>query len=90
MEDYRRAFVRVAVHLPELAKHGISEQDLLNPCTNLAVGAWLMKRHQLNYGNTWEAVGVYHSATPANKWKYVNRIQKSLDQLVQKYPPQQR
>ena len=79
-----------SVHLPELAKHGISEQDLLNPCTNLAVGAWLMKRHQLNYGNTWEAVGVYHSATPANKWKYVSRIQKSLDQLVQKYPPQQR
>jgi soluble lytic murein transglycosylase-like protein len=79
-----------SVHLPELAKHGITEQDLLNPCTNLAVGAWLMKRHQNNYGNTWEAVGVYHSATPDYKWKYAQKIQKTLDQLVQKYPPSQR
>ena len=78
-----------SIHLPELAKHGISEQDLLNPCTNLAVGAWLMKRHQINYGNTWEAVGVYHSATPSYKWKYAQKIQESLDRLVQKYPPVQ-
>ena len=72
-----------------MKQFGISEQDLLNPCTNLAVGAWLMKRHQINYGNTWEAVGVYHSATPSYKWKYAQKIQESLDRLVQKHPPAQ-
>ncbi len=29
-------------HLPKLASLGISESDLLEPCTNIKVGAWLL------------------------------------------------
>lgn len=47
--------------LPVLNRHGIRETDLLNPCTNLQVGAWILAQSFRQYGATWEAVGAYHA-----------------------------
>ena len=47
--------------LPVLARHGIREADLLEPCTNLRVGAWILAQNFQRYGATWEAVGAYHA-----------------------------
>lgn len=71
-----------SIHLPELAKYGVLESHLYDPCTNIAVGAWLLSRRQVDYGNTWEAVGSYHSKTPAFKWKYAEKVQGNLQQLL--------
>ena len=71
-----------SIHLPELAKYGVLESHLYDPCTNITVGAWLLSRRQADYGNTWEAVGTYHSKTPSYKWKYAEKVQGNLQQLL--------
>lgn len=68
--------------LPILAQHGITEQQLFDPCTNIAVGAWILRQRQGSYGNTWEAVGTYHSKTPAYKWNYASKVQNNLVRLL--------
>lgn len=68
--------------LPQLAKFGIEERHLYDPCVNLSVGAWILRQRQSSYGNTWEAVGSYHSKTPTFKWKYADKVQGNLQQLL--------
>lgn len=48
--------------LPELARHHIVEADLYRPCTNIAVGAWVLSQKFARYGVSWEAVGAYNAA----------------------------
>ena len=49
-------------HLRTLARYGIRESDLYDPCTNLHVGAWLLADSFSRRGVSWDAVGAYNAA----------------------------
>lgn len=67
-----------SIHFPELASYGVAPPELLDQCKNVFVGAWHYKKMIRKYGNTWEAVGAYHSETPALRDAYARDIQQIL------------
>lgn len=46
--------------LPTLKKYGITADDLLNECTSINVGAWIMANNVRVLGMSWDAVGAYN------------------------------
>lgn len=62
------------IHLPTLSHYGIGRAELMSPCKNIYIAAWQLRRQILKYGNTWAAVGAYHSATPALRDQYARQI----------------
>lgn len=47
--------------LPILKKQDIQKNDLMNVCTNISVGAWLLQYSYRKTGNWKEAVAAYHA-----------------------------
>lgn len=52
---------------------GLRKADLLEPWTNLIVGAFIL-RHSMDREAGWGGVGRYHSATPDRKLSYACRV----------------
>ncbi|WP_345814991.1 lytic transglycosylase domain-containing protein [Paraburkholderia sp. PREW-6R] len=67
-----------SVHFGDLARQGVPHNALIDPCVNVYVAAWLLKQKMVKHGNTWRAIGAYHSETPRARDAYARGIQKVL------------
>ncbi|CAB3740083.1 hypothetical protein LMG22037_06354 [Paraburkholderia phenoliruptrix] len=67
-----------SIHFPELAAYGVSPSSLQDQCVNIYVAAWQLKQKMVKYGNTWAAIGSYHSETPRYRDQYATAIQRIL------------
>jgi soluble lytic murein transglycosylase-like protein len=63
-----------SVHFAQLAQYGIAPQHLLEPCVGVYVAAWHLAKQHKTFGNTWAAVGAYHSRTPQHRDAYAAKI----------------
>jgi lysozyme-related protein Hpa2 len=70
-----------SVHLPELKRYGVKQSDLQFACKNVYTGAWLLRKRLDKYGNTWSAIGAYHSATPVLRDAYAKRVHNTVEWL---------
>lgn len=70
---------------PKLLKSGITNHDLLNGCTNIYVGAWILSHNIKSYGNTWKAVGAYNARSPLKQVVYVNKVMTATHDIKQNY-----
>ena len=72
-------------HLKRLADFGIEKSDLLQPCTNVMVGAWVLATNIQKYGLTWRAVGSYNAGDgpgrDAFRIRYVARVKPIFERL---------
>lgn len=74
-------------HLPTLARAGIGRQHLMDACTNIAVGAWVLAGSVRRYGMSWSAVGAYHSPTAWRRQDYAVKISRHLLRELRALPP---
>lgn len=77
-------------HLRTLARYGIRESDLYEPCINLHVGAWLLADSFSRRGVSWDAVGAYNAACSQLKGGACNQARaKYAWRVYQRLPSRQ-
>ncbi len=59
-----------SIHFAELSRHGIGQQDLMDPCVSTYVAAWKLRKKMARWGNNWYGVAAYHSTTPYFNARY--------------------
>lgn len=72
-----------SVHLPELARYGITAGDLLDECKSVFLAGWRLRAMVNKYGNNWNAVGGYNSKTPSKRDVYAAKIRRIIDYWIE-------
>jgi soluble lytic murein transglycosylase-like protein len=67
-----------SIHFGELRRYGVPPGALKDACVNTYVAAWMLKQKMIRYGNTWRAVGAFHSETPRLRDEYARSIHEVL------------
>lgn len=57
-----------------LSAYGIGRDQLLDPCINTHVGAWILAQNISRLGYNWEAVGAYNARSPVKRAAYARRV----------------
>lgn len=79
-----------SIHLPELARiSGLSQaqvraQMINDPCANLSVGVWLLRRAINRQGSVWGGVAAYHSRTPSKGSTYAWKVYAAMNRILSK------
>jgi len=65
--------------LPSLKRFGIRRRDLLDPCVNVHVGAWVLAQNLYKFGPTWRAIGAYNARSEEKMNLYVSKVWRQLN-----------
>jgi soluble lytic murein transglycosylase-like protein len=68
--------------LPILRRYGIGEAELLDACTNIQVGAWILSGKMQQLGNSWTAVGAYNAGKPNLRVAYAQKVYRNLPRVA--------
>lgn len=60
--------------LPTLARHGVRERDLWDPCANVMVGAWILGGNFRAMGRNADALGAYNARDPQKRLAYARQV----------------
>ena len=68
--------------LPKLEGLGMDPERIHDPCTNIYVGAWVLRGNIDRYGPTWRAVGAYNASSRREDLRtaYVHKVIAALDE----------
>lgn len=61
-----------------LKKYGIPLEAALDPLANIYLGSWILKQEIERHGETWNAVGAYHSSNEDRGRKYAEMVKDAL------------
>lgn len=64
--------------LPTLRQYGIGEAELMDACTNIQVGAWILSGKMQRLGNSWTAVGAYNAGDAKLRIAYAQKVYRNL------------
>ncbi len=67
--------------LPTLQRHGIQARDLWEPCTNIMVGAWILRNNFQRWGETLTGLGAYNASNQDKRLKYAVHVLKRVQML---------
>ena len=70
-----------SVHLPELARVGIDAGDLHDVCIASHVASLLLARQIRRFGDTWTAIGAFHSTRPDKRDAYAGKVREVFEAI---------
>lgn len=62
-----------------LKRYGIPLEAAFDPAANILFGSWILKQELERAGDTWTAVGRYHSPNAKRGERYANRVRRALE-----------
>ncbi|RGE40442.1 lytic transglycosylase, catalytic [Comamonas testosteroni] len=66
------------IHMPGLAKFGVTPATISDPCISTYVTAWHLRKQMAKHGNNWYGIATYHSATPYYNTRYQIMLKNAL------------
>jgi soluble lytic murein transglycosylase-like protein len=91
LADGNRALGKLQVntiHLPELAKYGVTREDLMTECGSVFTGAWIFAGYVRRVGYTWQAVGIYNTGPASKNYaaqaRYIAGVRRRFERLQRK------
>lgn len=76
--------------LPLLQRHGIQPRDLMDGCTSVLIGAWILGENFRRMGKTVQALGAYNAAQPVLRERYARQVLARLDHAKRSADHQQK
>ena len=62
-----------------LKRYGIPLEAAFDPAANILLGSWILKQEMEREGDTWKAVGRYHSPNAKRGERYANQVRRALE-----------
>lgn len=68
--------------LPTLARYGISREQVMEPCNNIKIGAWILAQNIRRYGYNWRAIGAYNAVSRDKQVRYARNVLRHVDNVA--------